>query len=320
MHLSTTHKDFSIRILLHWWIGLKACNVILARDRLDRERRKKEERLRARDDATTPREPNPTVPIAPFVPQEGRFEHSPIKRESATLPYSQPPRHVKALRLDTTYSNPGSPMSGTPLNSNDSPIHSAHGSGNGALAHFPVRDINGSRRPSGLSQSVASHVGPEVPAPRTNTGTPPLPSLHQLSSELGNMVSNFLEDGNHPHVGLAHTPSPTVQAPGPETTQGDMAAKRGLDLEALQAFRRYIYPGESGPKWDELGLLRRLETAWRDTIRTGHSHTIGDTALFAAQDRAFLTWIELRRHLADLDRANSRTYAQPVNFVYILLL
>jgi hypothetical protein len=82
--------------------------------------------------------------------------------------------------------------------------------------------------------------------------------------------------------------------------------RRELDPETLLAFRSYIYPGESGPKWDEEVILRRLETVWRDNIRTGHDLTRDDAVLFIVRDRAFLTWIELRRHLADLDRADKR--------------
>lgn len=300
-------------MLLHWWIGLKACNVILARERLDRERRKKEERLRARDEHASPREPNPTVAIAPAVRPDFRVDQVVIKTERSALPFGQPPPQVQALRLDTSYSNPGSPMSGTPVHSNDSPIFPNHGHINGSANNHYMREanFNASRRPSALSQSISSHIALEVDPPR-HTSTPPLPSLHQLSSELGNLVSNFLEDNNTAASRAHHTPSP-VPPPIHEEAQRKPPTRRSLDTESLRAFRAYIYPGEGGPKWDEEILLRRLETTWRDDVRASQLQvrTSSDTAVFAARDRAFLTWIELRRHLADLEAADKRKLTHP---------
>jgi hypothetical protein len=292
-------------MLLHWWIGLKACNVILARQRLDRERRKKEERLRSREDHGSPREPNPTVLIAPATRLEPATEPTSTKTEPPTLPFTQPPRHVQALRLDTSYSNPISPISGTPLHSAESPSISAHGPGNASFHDLTPREMYGSRRPSALSQTVPMHGGLEA----RHASTPPLPSLHQLSSELGCLVSNFLEDGSAADLRAQHTPSPAPQQFARDETLRDASVRRELDPETLLAFRSYIYPGESGPKWDEEVILRRLETVWRDNIRTGHDLTRDDAVLFIVRDRAFLTWIELRRHLADLDRADKRTYS-----------
>jgi hypothetical protein len=95
--------------------------------------------------------------------------------------------------------------------------------------------------------------------------------------------------------------------------------RQGLDLSTLQAFRAYIYPSESGPKWDEVTLLRRLEREWRDKVRAGHNGKGGNTTLlFAARDRAFLTWIELRRHLADLTHADEcRHFLHFLHFLHL---
>ena len=254
-----------------------------------------------------PREPNPTVLIAPATRLEPASEPtSALEQQPQIIPYNQPPRHIQ-LRLDTSYSNPISPISGTPLHSAESP---AQGSSNAPFHDFNSREMYGSRRPSALShsQSIPLHGGPEV----RHSSTPPLPSLHQLSSELGCLVSHFLEEGNAADLRTQmqkRSPSPGGQQIARGETVRDAPVRRELDPETLLAFRSYIYPGESGPKWDEEVLLRRLETVWRDNIRTGQQLAAGDTALFAVRDRAFLTWIELRRHLADLDRADKRTYS-----------
>jgi hypothetical protein len=136
------------------------------------------------------------------------------------------------------------------------------------------------------------------------------PSSQQLGAELGDLVTRFLADGTAEVRN--HAPSlPNAHAPRE-------AAQQCLDPETLKAFRSYIYPSEEGPKWDEAILLRRLETAWRNKMRAGHNHAVGSVARFVARDRAFLTWIEIRRHLTDLHRSDERTSptATPISALY----
>ncbi|KAF2743107.1 hypothetical protein M011DRAFT_461907 [Sporormia fimetaria CBS 119925] len=290
-----------IRILLHWWIGLKACNVLLARDRLDRERKKKSQRSRHRvvvlgtfEDASGREPAPPSVPIAPAAVRPDFTPHA---------LYGRPAQYAQALRLDTSYSSPASPLSGTPLHSNDSPVIPVYGaSGEG---HSIGRDLGGSRGGSTtgtLSHSLAGHMGADSSAtlPRITPPVTGLPSVQQLGAEIGSLVSHFLEDS-----------STGERWPTPGSYGGQL--QQALDAETLQAFRSYIYPSERGPKWDEQMLLRRLETAWRDKVRNWHKGTAaaGNAASFAACDRAFLTWIELRRHLADLEQANERWRQEP---------
>lgn len=229
--------------------------------------------------ATTP-DPRPTVPIAPAFGQEA----APV--------YMQPPRGVEALRLDTSHSVPISPVNGTPY---DSPVASVQGASNEFLNAVSM----GEPHAIILSHSSISHSGAEITAP-LHISTRPPPSLHQVSSELGSLACNFLEDNSATDGSAAPSPTNAEQENLPPA----------LDAETLRGFRSYIYPGENGPKWDEQILLRRLETTWRDKVRTYHIRTMGETdqPVFAAADRAFLTWIELRRHLADLHNANERTY------------
>jgi hypothetical protein len=290
---TVAHQLCRIGVLLHWWIGLKACNVLLARERLDRERRKKEERLRLREEEGSSREPNQSIPIAPAV-----------RVESAGLSYGQLPRYVHTLRLDTSHSSSASPMSGTPLHSYDSPIVSAYAVNESAHA-LATRHVDGLRRESPFTQSMTTHISPSITVQR-HTSTPPIPrvsSIQQLSADIGSLVSNFLEDEDTDDT--RHAPSSTA----PEGMQRESSGTQGLDVQTLQALRSYIYRSEDGPKWDEGTLLRRLETAWRRQVRTGPNRAAGDVALFAARDRAFLTWIELRRHQTDLVQAQERKHS-----------
>jgi hypothetical protein len=85
---------------------------------------------------------------------------------------------------------------------------------------------------------------------------------------------------------------------------------RGLDEDTLGALRAYIYQEETQVEWDEESLLRRLEVIWRTGVRADINRIMDNIAVFAAQERAILIWIELKRHLADLDRADKRTSTQ----------
>jgi hypothetical protein len=291
-------------------IGLKACNVILARDRLERERRKKEERLRVRDDEASPRESNPHVAIAPANHPGLKHESSFEDRRSATpSSFAHPPRHAQLSRLDTSFGQTISLRSASTPLSGGSSIYSVHGAGHSASVHSTERDLGGSRRPSTLSQSIQSHANVDV-SNACRMGIAPIPSLQQLGSELDRLVSNFLVENSasanaNVHAHASFTPRQSGLRQEEPSKQPN---RRGLEPKVLGAFRSYIYPEETGARWDENLLLRTLETAWRDDVRA-HNRSLGDTSLFVARDRAFLTWIELRRHLADLERADKRMYA-----------
>ncbi|KAF2281517.1 uncharacterized protein EI97DRAFT_31616 [Westerdykella ornata] len=296
-----------IRALLHWWTGIKACNRLLARERTGRDRKKKQERLRLRDEDGTARELSAVFPIV----SSGGVLIAPAGRsETVPLSYTASARHAQALRLDTTYSNPASPMSGTPLHSNDSPVVAGYGVGSDSFYTFPARDVNGPpRQGRTLSPPLAHHLGHETTV-RPHRSTPPIsrpPSLHQLRAEIGSLVSNFLEDDNNPRAGQ----DAALASRDGEAQQRSDGQGQALDAETLQAFRVYITTHEVGPGWDQAVLLRRLERAWRDKIRARQKGPEGaNAALFAAQDGAFLTWIELKRHIADLIEAGKRWEAE----------
>ncbi|KAH7138983.1 hypothetical protein B0J11DRAFT_515772 [Dendryphion nanum] len=268
-----------IRTVLHWWIGMKACNVIHARGRLDRERRKKEERMRIKEEHPSPIDMHPPVLLAPAMPID-RKPIAPLMANPNPSAYyaQQPPRHQQVLRLDTaSHGHPTPSASVSPLPSSESPIISAHA---------PTAQY--SWRASPLARQTPPHFVPTNGA--RSTATPPAYSLQQLSVEVNNLAGSFTLD------------EPVERSPTPST----LPDHRGLDPETLAAFRKYIYPDEQGDAWDEEVLLRRLESAWRDHIRPAHTHPSANVSLFIARDRAFLTWLELRRHLADLERADKR--------------
>ncbi|KAF2016234.1 hypothetical protein BU24DRAFT_462414 [Aaosphaeria arxii CBS 175.79] len=287
-----------IRTVLHWWIGLKACNVIHARGRLDRERKKKEDRIKFKDEHPSPMDIIPPVLIAPALPHGYPMDHRrpPIQFSNhSAATYGHPPRHMQVLRLDTAPHGQYTPStSASPLPSSDSPITSSQGHSTlpwriSPLSHQsqngPATD-HGPRHPPPPPPPPIQHPPAIAPHQHPTRSLPPL--VNRISSELNTLASNFLEDRPLP---------PSNMPPQPPTV-------RTLDPELLYAFRKYIYPTENGPRWDESILLRRLETAWRDDVRPSHARTaINNVPLFAAHDRVFLVWIELRRHLADLEVA-----------------
>ncbi|KAF2000130.1 hypothetical protein P154DRAFT_492731 [Amniculicola lignicola CBS 123094] len=193
-----------IRILLHWWLGMKACNAIVARVRMARERKKREETKKARAEGESPQD------IAPAMP--------------------------------------GDRVAG--------PEHSA------------TPDLD--------------------PGPSKPSTSPAAQTVQQAFAGLGDLAANFMVDDAGPYRTVAN------------------GMGRGLDADTLRAFRAYLYPGENDMLPDEDTLLRRLEMAWRNGVRPGVRSSRENPALFAAIDGAFLTWLELRRHLAELLRVEKR--------------
>jgi hypothetical protein len=82
---------------------------------------------------------------------------------------------------------------------------------------------------------------------------------------------------------------------------------RSLDHDSLKALRSYLYGEESGVREDEEALLNSLEKTWREGVRADHEKMVENIPVFIARERAILTWIELKRHLAALERADQRT-------------
>ncbi|KAL1609940.1 hypothetical protein SLS60_001605 [Paraconiothyrium brasiliense] len=327
-----------IRILLHWWLGMKAINVILARDRLDRERKKKEENKRARIEMDVPQE-GASSAFVPLAPNSGA--PAPLNTNIPPVPLAEHPRHVQLYKAETT--SRGSPISvavSTPPESSQSPIGPGHGQLGGANAsHFAAVNphashpsqaqsvvdgvwnrlaevgINGSRNGSMSSQAaigtpswagVNAGTHPAVPrraslAADMSSQPPPVANvstagIRQLGAEISQLVSDLTPQATatNGHSGVAPD-APRNAIPYP-----------GLDVETLYALREYIYQEKTEVDWEEEALLRRLETAWRDGVRSDYNRMLENVPAFIARERAFLTWIELKRHLADLQRAGTR--------------
>ncbi|KAF2267956.1 hypothetical protein CC78DRAFT_32985 [Lojkania enalia] len=268
-----------IRVLLHWWLGQKAFNVILARDRMARERKRKEMFRKARANGQGPHDTASPLDVS----------------QIPGILSNEPPRHAQILQLDTGVgSRPMSAASLTPPASSESPIVQPRPSISASTNGFTAINAKIHRQEDAFARPVS--------VPRQSTS-------RQVAAELENLVSNFLWDMGTAAKGHEYrTASPATPqfAPGEASRNG--TAHRGLDIDTLRAFRRYIYPNQDGPECEEELLLRRLETAWRDTVRSCHKANYGNTTLFAARDRAFLTWIELKRHLAELERVDKCTY------------
>lgn len=117
----------------------------------------------------------------------------------------------------------------------------------------------------------------------------------EICVEIAKLVASFRSDD----AASEDIPQPTNSIP-----------YRGLDYESLRALRAYIYGEEGGAHIDEEALLNCLEKAWREGMRADHDRIVEDIPSFIARERAFLTWIELKRHLAALERADKRRCLQ----------
>lgn len=292
-----------IHKLLHWWIGLKACNVILARERLDRERRKKAENRQARAEA----------------------EHNSLNGEAPASFVALAPNSVLH---DVDTGSRGSPMSSsamlTPPESGESPIVGPReGAGfsaiNGGATAHAVAGFNsvGANAPpnSQQHQNIVEGVWSRL-APGESNGAKGTSSLWPATN--GHPV-----DGKAPTHALAEQAAAERQITesvaqlvagfrtgdvGPEKVpqSGASIPYRGLDYDSLRALRSYIYNEEGAVRVDEEVLLNRLERIWRELVRADSQKMLENVPVFIARERALLTWIELKRHMAAFERAEQR--------------
>ncbi|CAI6340129.1 unnamed protein product [Periconia digitata] len=334
----------TIRRLLHWWLGMKAINVILARERLDRERKKKEDNKKARidfDPQDTPSSsfvalaPNSAIPLMPTL--------------NTNL---EPPRHMQFYQVENlSRDSPISTTMVTPTDSNGSPIVAARGSmgngdangshlnqgtstngyanghanghangtltANGLNGHAEGQwGVNGSRNGSTSSQAASSWSMAHASQPaavdrrRSSLATEITSQPPPATSASSAAVRQFAADMSQL---VATTTSFRVAASENHIPSGEEGARsatnepyRGLDEDTLQALRAYIYHEETSVQWDEEALLLRIETIWRTGVRSDRNIIMDNLQAFVARERALLTWIELKRHLADLDRADKR--------------
>ncbi|PZC96274.1 hypothetical protein A1F95_05486 [Pyrenophora tritici-repentis] len=296
-----------IHKLLHWWIGLKACNVILARERLDRERRKKAENRQARAEAEFSGQPEGGTP--------GSFV--------ALAPNS--------VLHDGDTGSRGSPMSSsamlTPPESGESPtipprdgggFMSVNGgghatNGNAAFSNANTTQPQASRQPQNLVEGIWSKFIPEA----SRSPNQPSASIYptdskaaaqqqiasanqaavdrQISVDVAKLVASIRTDDAAPE----ERPQPSNSVP-----------YRGLDHEGLCALRQYIYGEDRGMSMEEETLLNLLERTWREGVRADYHKMVENIPVFIARERAFLTWVELKRHMAALQRANERWSAE----------
>ena len=298
----TANSFYSIHKILHWWIGLKACNVILARDRLDRERRKKAENRQARAEAEFSIQHDGGTP-ASFV---------------ALAPNS--------IRHETDTASRGSPMSSTamltPPESGESPAAGtqegfAFSTVNGSATTMVVnqRQSSADQQTQGIVDGIWSRLaGAGAPRGSSTPGT----SVNGLAVHPGDSnaaVQRQVADANQAAVDrqISVEVAKLVASfrPGEAATEetpqpNNSIPYRGLDHNGLRAIRQYIY-GEPGVgNLDEENLLNYLELTWREGVRGDYDKMTENIPVFIARERAILTWIELKRHLAALERADKR--------------
>jgi len=288
-----------IHKLLHWWIGLKACNVILARERLDRERRKKAENRQARVEAELAGQPDGGI-SASFV--------------------ALAPNSVLYDAADTA--SRGSPMSSsamlTPPESGESPVVGPRegafqaASGNATFTATDTSHLHVTQQSrhnvENMWNSLADRVSREssiLPehghrAYASETKAAVQQQIadanqaavdRQISVEVAKLVASF----RTPDASTEEIPQPANSIPYP-----------GLDDESLREFRQYIYKEDCGIQIEEGALLNRLELAWREGVRADYHKMVENLPVFMARERAILTWLELKRHLAALERAGER--------------
>lgn len=294
-------NDHRLRIhrLLHWWIGLKACNVILARERLDRERRKKAENRQARAEA----------------------EHASQHGEAPASFVALAPNSVLH---DVDTGSRGSPMSSsamlTPPESGESPI-AGPGEGPGFTAVNSVEPPQGriaglaavNTNPSHVAQqqhhqNIADGVWNRFAASEMNGSRGHVESKAAVQQQIALAEQSAVVGRQVTEKVAQLVGSFRVAEARPEQVPQSNAniPYRGLDYNSLRALRAYIYNEDPVAIIEEEALFDRLERVWRELVRADSDKILEDVPRFVARERAFLTWVELKRHVAAFERAEKR--------------
>ncbi|KAF2133498.1 hypothetical protein P153DRAFT_308411 [Dothidotthia symphoricarpi CBS 119687] len=265
-----------IHMLLHWWIGLKGCNVILARERLEREKKKKEEDRKARAEAelsgqSTNGETLARTSFVPLVPNV-------LQADKASY---------------------GSAMS-TPPESGESPPADYHDQdGPGFTYVSGTNQSQGVQQPQNIVEGIWSRALAGSQTVDHDARSQQHIAIAQQQVDVDRKVSHELAK-----IATSFRSDDTVVEDMPQ--QRNSVPYRGLDYDSLRALRSYIYGEEGSAQWDEEVLLNRLEQMWRDGVRADFDKIVDNIPVFIARERAFLTWIELKRHMAALERADKR--------------
>ncbi|KAF1959495.1 hypothetical protein CC80DRAFT_439271 [Byssothecium circinans] len=332
-----------IRRLIHWWLGMKAINVILARERLDRERKKKEENKKTRvvEFETQDAGSSPFVALAPSA---GTPTAPMLNTNIPPTRAGELPRRMAYQVENLSRGSPISTSMVTPPELNDSPVVSARGSiVNADASHVSAVNTNAAQTASGhtVAEGVWDRMGPsrngsissqaasswsamnasqqtadrrrsslamEVTPqtqPANGASSSASFSLSALRADMSQLILSLTPE-EYTHSGVNNTSVATAAEYGSHNGE----PYRGLDEDTLRALRAYIYREETQVPWEETPLLNRLENIWRFGVRCDHTRVMDNIGAFVARERAILTWIELKRHLADLDRADKRWRAE----------
>lgn len=287
----------------------------MARERLDRERKKKEENRKARAEAefngqnatgegSTPASFVALAPVSVFQ-AETASRGSPISSTAMLTPPEPGGSPTAGSREGLGYmsvkvgapSDNGIPRTSVP---ND---QSAHKVVEGVWDRLAAREGSTSQQPTSswraananAPQSADSKIAIQQQIAQAKQAN----NDKLISIEVAKLVASFRSDD----AASEDVPQPNASVP-----------YRGLDYDSLRALRSLIYNEECSVQWDEETLLNRLEKAWREGVRADYDKMVENIPVFIGRERAILTWIELRRHLAALDRADRRMFASFLQF------
>lgn len=298
-----------IHKLLHWWIGLKACNVILARERLDRERRKKAENRQARveaehaaqhGDVGTPASFVALAPNSVLLDMDTGSRGSPASSSAMLTPPESGESPVVGPRegMAFTFINGKDAINGGPTSSNTAHARSLQTApqpqniAEGVWSRFAASERNGTDETRSYVPSASAGGDSKVAVQQEIALANHAAAERQITTQIAQVVANF-QINNAPPIDVSHP-------------HGSIPYK-GLDYDTLKGLRAYIYDEDSGRHhWDEDTLLSHLERMWRERVRQDLDRIAEDPAIFIARERAFLTWIEMRRHVAAFDRSHQR--------------
>lgn len=268
---------------------------------MDRERRKKAENRQARADAEHAAQHGEGGAPASFVALAPNSVLHDIDTGSRGSPVSSSAMLTPPESGESPVAGPREGPGFTSANGRDTPgglPHMHHPQGQapqniaeGVWSRFAASERNDSResRPSWPdARDSKAAVQQQIALANHAAATE-----RQITVDLARMVASFRTD----ETAYEEVPHPSNSVP-----------YKGLEYDSLRALRSYVYDEESSGPFDEDALLNRLEKTWRESVRGDFDKIAEDPAIFIARERAFLTWIEMRRHMAAFERAHQRKW------------
>ena len=265
---------------------------------MDRERRKKAENRQARAEAEHASQhgegPASFVALAP-----NSVLHD-VDTGSRGSPMSSSAMLTPPESGESPITGPGEGAGFTAVNGGDS-LHGRSGA-------YAAVHTHSSQAAQQQQQTIADGVWNRLATGERNASRGPTESKAAAQQQIA-LAEQSAVAGRQATEKLAQlVGSFLIPFKGPEKVPPSNACipYHGTHSDTVRALRAYIYNEETHYRLEENALLNRLERIWRELVRADTEKILEDPASFVARERAFFTWLEVKRLEAAFARAEKR--------------